>query len=234
MLHINPELEVLYVEKGTVFVQDELQTFSVCQGEAALILPYRLHGFSCDDAQTKATVFMFSYSIAEDFYNAYKMQYLQNKKFQINASLSAFITYSLGQFHEKEDGCTIKSIFYAIASAYLRQHQPDGEKKYSIIPIQEAVEYVFFHLDEELSLQATATALGINKNTLGNAFRDTLGISFGELVANVRIERAKSLLEKSDMTITEIAYECGFGCVRSFNRAFLKCLRCTPTEYRKA
>lgn len=234
MVHINPELEVLYVEKGTVFVKDELQTFPVSQGEASLILPYHLHGFSCDEAYTKATVFMFSYSIAEDFYNAYKMQFFQSKKFKINSSLSAFVAYSLGQFLEKEEGCTIKSIFYAMASSYLRQCQPSGEKKHLTIPIQEALEYVFFHLDEDLTLQTTATALGINKKTLGNTFRNILGISFGEFVTNVRIERAKSLLEKSDMNITEIAYECGFGCIRSFNRAFLKCLKCTPTEYRKA
>lgn len=58
MVHINPELEVLYVEKGTVFVKDELQTFPVSQGEASLILPYHLHGFSCDEAYIQKLPFL--------------------------------------------------------------------------------------------------------------------------------------------------------------------------------
>lgn len=102
--------------------------------------------------------------------NAYKMQFFQSKKFKINSSLSAFVAYSLGQFLEKEEGCTIKSIFYAMASSYLRQCQPSGEKKHLTIPIQEALEYVFFHLDEDLTLQTTATALGIKMITCGADF----------------------------------------------------------------
>lgn len=231
-VHINQELEVVYVEDGVVFVRDETGTVPVHAGEAILILPYRLHGFSCEE-DVKATVFMFSYSIAEEFHNAYKMQSVRNQKFLIRKPLAEFLSYSLGLLSEQENGCTEKSIFYAIVAAYLQENALKEGKRHSAISHQEVVEYIFFHLSEELTLQQTAAALGINKNFLSGIFRDTVGISFGEFVKNVRIERAKSLLQKQDLTVTEIAYECGFGCVRSFNRAFLKCMGCTPTEYRK-
>lgn len=69
---------------------------------------------------------------------------------------------------------------------------------------------------------------------MGSLFRDTLGITFNTFINNIRLEKAKLMLKKNDMTVTEIAFECGFGSIRSMNRIFLKQLGCSPTEYRKA
>jgi hypothetical protein len=49
-----------------------------------------------------------------------------------------------------------------------------------------------------------------------------------------RIERAKTLLTKRHMSITEIAFEIGFGDASSFTAAFRRCAGRTPTEYRRS
>jgi transcriptional regulator GlxA family with amidase domain len=48
----------------------------------------------------------------------------------------------------------------------------------------------------------------------------------------MRIERAKTLLRRSEKSITEIAYETGFGSIHYFSRYFKESVGITPNEYR--
>ncbi len=59
------------------------------------------------------------------------------------------------------------------------------------------------------------------------------GRNFEETVAYVRAECSIRYLLESDMTITDISYECGFSAPRYYNAAFKKFCGCTPAEYRK-
>lgn len=73
----------------------------------------------------------------------------------------------------------------------------------------------------------------MNKHVLSRAFTDSIGVRFTDFVNNVRIERSKTLLIGTKDTVIEIAFSCGFGSVRSFNRLFSAIVGCTPTDYRK-
>jgi AraC-like DNA-binding protein len=42
------------------------------------------------------------------------------------------------------------------------------------------------------------------------------------------------MIKNSDMNISEIAYDSGFGSIRNFNRAFMEVYNITPTKYRKS
>lgn len=230
-MHINSELEILYVKSGEVVIRTEAGEECIGKGEAFLIYPYHLHGFSCGE-DTLATVFMFSYPIAEDFCNRYKAEKYFLHKFGISKEVAAFVEYSR-KFLKSNDGCVIKSIFYAFGAELLKSCSFENVKEIRPFSMREVLEYICVHLQEELTIKRLSVMFGVHQTVLVGFFRDKIGLTFGEFVKNVRIERAKALLQKNDMTITEIAYECGFGCVRSFNRAFFKCLKMTPSEYKK-
>ena len=50
----------------------------------------------------------------------------------------------------------------------------------------------------------------------------------------MRINRACKLLGEDSLNITEIANECGFSTIRTFNRVFLKTVGMTPKAYRNS
>lgn len=231
-MHINSEPEILFVESGEVSVKGELGTETVAENEAVLIFPYQLHGYKCTP-EAKASVFMFSYSIAEDFYYRYKTDNILKHKFYVEKPVFEFIKYSLYNFNAEADQYIVKSIFYAFSTAFLQQNTMDKQKNTNSISMQKLMEYIFLNISEELTLQKLSAELGINQKALGSFFKDTVGRKFTDFINNVRIENAKTLLLKNNMTMTEIAYECGFGSVRSFNRAFSKLTDKTPTEYRR-
>jgi len=230
--HFNAELEILYVESGRVSVAYDSETICVPAGEAILILPYRIHGFK-PSMGAQATVFMFSYSIAEEWFRDHKVSNIARKSFQINEALQQYITYALMSFESNPHIAVIKGIFYAFISEYMHCHLFSNE---TVNNEQEIIDEIIGYITDgntDLTLAEVCKALGLNKKKVGKLFIDTWGIKFSELINNVRLEKASILLQRGSMSITEIAYQTGFGSPRSFNRVFAKKFGCTPTEYRK-
>jgi AraC-like DNA-binding protein len=65
-------------------------------------------------------------------------------------------------------------------------------------------------------------------------FRAKVGITFTEWLRQVRVKKAMELIKASDFSITEVAYEVGFGDLRTFERAFKKHTLMTPIEFKKS
>ena len=55
-----------------------------------------------------------------------------------------------------------------------------------------------------------------------------------QYVIRSRVRAAQALLASTDMRITQIAMDCGFGSLSSFNRAFMKVAGRTPRQERRA
>ncbi len=89
------------------------------------------------------------------------------------------------------------------------------------------------HFNERLLLEDVAQALHINKYYISHLFGEKLGMGFGDYVRSLRITQACRLLEKPEISITDVAYGVGFSSTRTFNRTFIKYVGMTPREYRK-
>lgn len=57
-------------------------------------------------------------------------------------------------------------------------------------------------------------------------------MSLIDYINHYRIERARSLLEESRLSITDIALMCGFDNISYFNRVFKQHIHCTPSKSR--
>ena len=64
-------------------------------------------------------------------------------------------------------------------------------------------------------------------------FKESTGINISEYVNRLRVEMAKTALQFTDKSITDIGYEVGFSDTAYFTRMFKKCIGVTPKEYRK-
>ena len=64
--------------------------------------------------------------------------------------------------------------------------------------------------------------------------RELTGLTTHEYVTTRRVERAKTLLTETNLTMTEIAQTLGFADSGHFSRVFGKYVGVTPSEYRKS
>jgi AraC-like DNA-binding protein len=59
------------------------------------------------------------------------------------------------------------------------------------------------------------------------------GAGAKEYITRIRIEKAKSLMENTDMPIAEIAEKTGFASQSYFSTAFKNCTGLTPSQYKQ-
>lgn len=113
-----------------------------------------------------------------------------------------------------------------IRSQMDRQHFPE--------PLRNALDYIQLHYkDPALSRQKLASASGISTRTLNRFFMQYRKDTPANLIASLRLEYAKNLLERSLLTVKEIAMESGFCSGNFFTRRFRHHYGITPLEYRK-
>ena len=88
--------------------------------------------------------------------------------------------------------------------------------------------------DEEITLEKVASIAAMEKTYFSAYFSKKVGISFTDWLRRIRIAKAMELMEARDTSITEIAFEVGFGDLRTFERAFRRYIGRTPSDFRKS
>ena len=75
--------------------------------------------------------------------------------------------------------------------------------------------------------------VNISPYYFSKVFKEECGLNFIEYLTNIRIDKAKELLEKSNLSIKEICVSCGYTDPNYFSRSFKKNVGVTPTEYKE-
>lgn len=93
--------------------------------------------------------------------------------------------------------------------------------------------YCNCNFDKELSLSVLEKELHLNKYYISHVMNNKLHIGLNDYVNSLRVSDACRQLLKTDQTVTEISNHVGFNTLRTFNRAFMKQMGMTPSEYRR-
>jgi AraC family transcriptional regulator of adaptative response/methylated-DNA-[protein]-cysteine methyltransferase len=89
-------------------------------------------------------------------------------------------------------------------------------------------------LDEEgATVETLAIRVGVGARHLSRLFARYVGASPAQVARTARVQRAKRLLDSTDLPMTEIAMQAGFGSLRRFNALFAEVYRRPPTSIRR-
>jgi AraC family transcriptional regulator len=95
------------------------------------------------------------------------------------------------------------------------------------------IEFVEEHLAEEISLADLAELVELSLYHFAHAFTQSFGVPPHRYHMARRIDRARSLLQKPALSVTQIGIQIGFREASSFTKAFRRFTGLTPTEYRR-
>lgn len=109
-----------------------------------------------------------------------------------------------------------------------RSNEP--RKKKSIV--EQAEKFVQSHYAMELSLQILAIRFNVNSIYLGRVFKEETGEYFSDYLTNIRLDKAKQLLETTHLNASEISERVGYADANYFSRKFKQTIGLSPTEYR--
>ena len=127
----------------------------------------------------------------------------------------------------------ILKLIYLIGKARTHELKNHTPKPNNHEVIEKTLTYINNNLTSPLKLQELAERAKFSKIYFHKLFKSSVGKTLGDYVEEQRIKRAIGLLVSSDMTLTAIAYECGFSSQSYFSYAFKRRMGTTPREYAK-
>lgn len=83
------------------------------------------------------------------------------------------------------------------------------------------------------SVTGLAERLGIGPRHLLRLFRKHVGATPSQVARTARVQRAKRLLDATNLSMTEIALKAGFGSLRRFNAVFVEVYKRPPSALRR-
>jgi len=104
------------------------------------------------------------------------------------------------------------------------------DKKYVKV-IEYAKQYIENNFDKNISLDDVAQHIGLSSNYLSKYFKKVENINFKDYATNIRIEKAKLLLESGEGNVSEVSEKLGYTDVSYFSYAFKKKTGLSPKEY---
>lgn len=99
--------------------------------------------------------------------------------------------------------------------------------------ILKIVKYLNNNFANKLSLQDIADSFFISRTKLCTEFKKTMNCSVNEYITTLRITEAKKMLDDTNKSMDQIAYECGFSSASYFGLIFKKETGKAPSYFRK-
>ncbi len=151
---------------------------------------------------------LFHDSMDLDYQDMHRLDHAMtyNELFQVAASFIEF--------------CCNKAILYSY----------DGESD----TLKKALKIINANFSTKINLEEIAGQIHVNTSYLSYLFKVEMGLSFTEYVNTLRINMAKNLLMKTNMSIIDISLQSGFSDQSYFTKVFKKIEVCTPKEYRSS
>jgi len=95
-----------------------------------------------------------------------------------------------------------------------------------------AVEHILRHITEEIDVPALVARFGKSRTSFYNHFKSVVGVTPNHFINRQRMQIAKHLLNTSDKTVTDIAFDCGYNSLQYFHKRFREYEGIAPRAYR--
>lgn len=254
-LHYHPEIELVYIIKGTgkQFIGDSIHYFK--SGDMILVGENMPHLWRSDEkffskkaaAACEAYVIHFTQDcFGKDFFNLPENKILLTlfKKAKQGLRISGNTKTAIMHLMQQLLAATAtKRILLLIEimdlianskhtkticrqNAYLNFSASDSER------INAICQYIMQHYNHKLSLKEIAEVAHLSPNAFCRYFKSRIKKSFSNFLIEIRIGHACKLLAETETSVAEICFECGYNSFSNFNKHFKAITKKTPLQYR--
>ncbi len=229
LMHMHQFVELFICLSGEVNVTVDGRSETIRKNQAAMILSYQAHRYYSSEVSNVA-ILVFSTTLIPELTSSCNGMVGNKSVFGLSTSTLCALKERIVT-NEGYDIYDVKACLYLAIQDYLKQVQLVTVSKKATMPAA-IIQYVCNHLCEHITLQSVADELGYSPKYLSNCMKKLFDMNFSDIVANVRVDKARRLLRETEKSRVDICYECGFESERSFHRQFKKIIKYSPGEYR--
>lgn len=247
--HWHPLWEIVHVFTGHFRLHLDEEELLLSPGDSAFISPGAIHGGAplesqgcCYECLLIDTEMIFQPSA----FHIYELRLLDilHQKVQITrffpasaVAVNQILTAMLDGIRYKPEGYTLHllGLTCSLFATLLQNHDyteiDSAKNRKKIGQFKEVMAFIDSHYQEAISLVDLAASVNMTPNYFCRYFRELTHRSPMDYLNYYRIEAACERLARTDKTITEIAYECGFQDASYFVKVFRRYKHVTPSQY---
>ena len=124
----------------------------------------------------------------------------------------------------------LESMLISFKSNFKASH---ANHEQSPTPVQKALIYIHSHFKENPKMSDVAKLLYLNENYFCSLFKEHIGESYKDYLRKLKLNHAKNLIVHSSISLTQIAFECGYSSQSNFNRDFKRFFNISPKDMRQ-
>ena len=245
--------EIICVIKGSCEHIVNEKNFTLSEGDICFLPPGMTHAIAVFDDES----IILNILVRRSFFNGMLYELLT----QDNAITEFFTTSKENAqyltFHSKEKGelshliremyieanietvynkqvieCQLIMLFSKLLRYYSETMEQNIRSKYKDNQTYEFILYIQQHIDT-INLKTMANDFGYTMQHLSKKFKKVSGFNFNEVVKNLKLQKAKHYLTKSNYKIADISARLGYKNEESFIRMFKSSHGVTPATYRQ-
>lgn len=231
--YFHTNAEMLLILSGDVEITIGGHSRYVTAGDCVFVIPYESHYYRTERG-SESVLFRFHPSLIEHFDRLLGKTQIANPVFHPDGATVEYIKSRLPLIGENFTKLEAQALLYTLLCVLMKK---DTESKqtvdlnYSLI--NQILVYIEKNFDKDLTLEMLAKEFGITAQGLSRMLRAHLRISYSDYLNNLRLTKSIPILKYTNKSVSEIAYECGFGSIRNYNRIFGEYMKKTPSEFRR-
>ncbi len=226
-IHLHNSFELVYVKVGELSVYLNGRDYTVKAGQAMLILPNSIHSYKTEKYSVSA-LYIFSNRYVHSFYGQIKNKAPLCPIFELE---SPSLLEKLND--ESIDKYLAKSIFYNLIYQFNKNTDYEEKNTKRLDNYGRILSFISMHYQENITVKDVAREMGYDHRYVTSLIKKGLDTTFRALLNEYRIQNAQYLLATESKSIAEIAYECGYDSLCSFNRNFKEIVGVTPKQFRQ-
>lgn len=244
--HWHQGLEAIHIIRGGGTFQVEDQHYMLSDNDSLLISPYQMHqGRTVDHSQGMVKIISVTfnnevvgriYPFADRFLFSLSAPHA-NAEDRKNLDQ---LMIRIGSLHEQQETASAfllnAALFQLLHLLYTRftigVRRPESIRSGRNITRQ-ILGYLANHHTENLTERTVAAYFGYSREHFSRLFRKTTGSTFKSYLTKLRLDEARTNMDRSNGPITDIAADAGFPSLTSFTRAFTREYGITPRQYRR-
>lgn len=226
--HIHESFEIIIATQGKIEITVAANKYTISNNECVLVFPNQLHEIKAE-RNARHSILIFSPQLVRTFAKKIESHIPKINKF----SLDNFYIDKITKLNAKQSMVQLKGLLYSVCGEFDKNAEYlefKGDKDNLLFKI---FNFVAQNYKKSCSLYELSSETNYSYVYLSKQFSKHTGMSYTEYVCQYRINEACYLLMNTNRTVLDIAYNCGFDSLRSFNRSFKSTIGITPSAYRK-
>lgn len=236
--HLHYHVEIVYMLSGRMQAYIDSEPYEVGDGDMLVVFPNKIHRFVDEMHGNRYMLFIINPNLVPEFESIMasstpESPLIKNAFSNKRLDSVARIVADCRHFPEEQKDVLMKGYLLSFFAEIMSMLNVNSVRNDDNQAMKALVLYCSQNFTRDLSLSTLESELHLSKYYISHLFGDKLGIRFNDYVNSLRISESCRLLRTTDDSITEIADSAGFGTIRTFNRAFVKQMGISPSDYRK-